>query len=90
MKPQKIMDLPLCEMSDLADHLSWAEMDDAIHWLQDAAGRAVWRAAYLEMRYGNGSTDQGHLAASKEANRQLTAVRKAMGFSYPQAGKVVI
>ena len=88
MKPQTIMNTPPAKMADVADNLSGPEMREAVDALQHIALSAVWRYAYLDARYGNGCGDQGHDAAVRDANRQMTACRKAMGFSYPAAAAI--
>jgi len=46
--------------------------------------RAALLYEYVEHRWNTGCGDQGHEDSVKEANKALTRVRKALGFTYPE------
>lgn len=50
----------------------------------DSAQNTTRRAAYLAAR----NRGQGHAAAVKASNRAVTAVRRALGYSYPDKNTV--
>ncbi len=52
--------------------------------LHDLVQRAVLIAEYIGTRYNTGTGEKSHEKAAERANRTLTKVRKAMGFTYPE------
>lgn len=48
--------------------------------------RAALLEAYISRRWNTGCGDQGHSASVRHANRVLSRIRKALGFTYPRAG----
>jgi hypothetical protein len=77
------MALPLVEWEKIVDAMTGPERGNLERELAGILQRAAMAQAYLQYRYGNGCGDQGHTAASKAANKQLTKVRKVVGYSYP-------
>ncbi len=62
----------------------WQEIE---RQLQETAIRAAMLAAYISERAGTyGCGAQPHKDAVKEANKTRAKVRKALGFSIPDAG----
>jgi hypothetical protein len=48
--------------------------------------RAALLHGYLSHRYNTGCGDQGHEDSARIANRNLTKIRKAMGYTMPESG----
>ena len=83
-----LIDIPPAEMQELCDGMKTAERGKASEELQSLILAAAWRYAYVDARYGAGCGDQGHESAVKAANKLLAAIRKAMGFTYPERGAI--
>lgn len=78
---ERMMSAPMLEwqkMTDGASDLLRAEVEGEAH---NNAVRAARLGAYVGAR-GNGKT---HAASVKHANKVVRALRKALGYSYPEA-----
>lgn len=76
------------ELQGKVDAMNGIVRGEVAKELECVALTAVWRAAYVEARYGSGCGDQGHETAVRDANKLLVKVRKAMGFTYPEKGTI--
>ena len=69
-----------CDFEAIANGYDTEEHRNAVESLESVAFAAIWRAAYMDYRYGSGCGDQGHESAVKNANKVLAKTRKAMGY----------
>lgn len=79
----RILQRPIAEWPQ-AINSTRASLQEIESDLSALTQRAALLTAYLGHRYNTGCGDQGHEASAKKANRCLVAVRRALGFSYPQ------
>jgi hypothetical protein len=75
---------PMVEWSQLYESLDSTHQQTIIGDLQSLGERALRLSVYLEQR----ASDHGHDRAVNEQNRIGRAVRKAVGFTYPERGDV--
>jgi len=82
---KKFLDLPVSEWSAAFDK----KLPD-LHEMEQELSFAIQRMgllhAYLDHRYLSGCGDRGHAAAARKANSQLTKIRRAIGYTYPESG----
>ena len=68
--------------------MSSEQKHDLEHWLDGVCERAALLSGYLDARGNTGCGDNGHAEGVKYGNRKLVAVRKALGYTYPNRGRV--
>lgn len=90
MKTTRILNAAPVQLEAIADKMNTTQRGEAARELEALALGAIWRAAYLDHRYGCGCGDQGHAASVKNANKKLTACRRALGFTYPDRGTIAV
>jgi len=76
------------DLESYADSATATERSALANELQAVAMAAVWRGTYLDSRFGAGYGDRGHARSVKAANKALTALRRALGFTYPERGAI--
>lgn len=81
-----IVESPPVEWQGRCDSMTSQQKDAMIRELDSLIQRMAMLSAYVGRRYGYGCGDQGHDSGVKEANKRLTAVRKALGYTYPGRG----
>jgi hypothetical protein len=70
-----------------APKMNSGSYQEAVGFLEGRAQRCVMLAAYMETRSGgDGCGLKDHAEGVKAANKALTKIRKAQGFSYPHSG----
>lgn len=79
----RLLNKPLANLHQIPHN---ANLEKSVGELQAVIQRATLVTAYLEHRYLTGCGDQGHDDSCKAANKALTGVRKALGYSIPSAG----
>ena len=86
--PLSVLDTAPVSFDELVGRLTVEELRDLVQYADTLLQRLAWKAGYLEARYGCGCGDQGHDAAVKNANKWLRGVRKAIGYSLPDAAAI--
>ena len=80
---RELLNAPPNEWEERASKLNDMEKQDVEHDLSALIQRATLLESYVSHRWNTGCGDQGHNKAAKKANKTLTAVRRALGYSYP-------
>ncbi len=78
----KILNAPMAEWPQRLN-ATRTPLHDVERELSSILQRTALLHSYVSNRFNTGCGDQGHEAAVKRANKELTRIRKAMGFSYP-------
>ena len=78
---QTILEAPLNELANV--QIDPAKRQEIEEELSAIAQRAAHIAAYIGERFNTGCGERTHKDAAKVANKRLTQVRRAMGYSYP-------
>lgn len=77
--------IPLVDLQETVNPMTMEGRRKIIDELDAVIQRAARIRGYVDMRYGSGCGDQGHVAGVKESNKLVNKIRKALGFTYPKA-----
>jgi hypothetical protein len=82
---EELLNRPLNEWREAleAAKASGANLQEIEGNLSAMVQRAALLESYISRRFNTGCGDQGHEASAKHANKTLTKIRVAMGYSYP-------
>jgi hypothetical protein len=78
---EQLLCTPMVQWEAIIDGLTPAERREASEHAIDMATRATRLGAYLDTR-----ESQAHTVAVERQNRVVTALRKALGYTYPDSG----
>lgn len=79
---------PLVEWEKTVDAMTPEQRGQMSDMLDAIAQKCARAAGYVSHRYGCGCGDHGHNSAVKNANKVLSGVRKALGYTLPKAANV--
>jgi hypothetical protein len=77
---------PLNQLGQRVPNLSEEDCTEIANECETLLQRLAFVGAYTAARGGNGCGDCGHESAIKQARKRVKAVRKALGFTYPERG----
>ncbi len=83
----RLLRTPPVKWDKAAQKINESDVQEIVSVLEHMATRAARLAEYLDTRCGGtGCGKQSHEDSVKAANKKLVEVRRAIGYSYPQAG----
>jgi hypothetical protein len=77
---------PLNQLGQRVPNLSEEDCTEIANECETIIQRLAFVGAYTAARCGDGGGDSGHEEAMKQARKRVKAIRKAMGFTYPERG----
>ena len=83
---ERILATPYARLDELLQEAPPEDAYEVIQELNEIAQRAALVSEYLTQRLGSGWGILPHEIAMKASIERYRAVRKAMGYSYPNAG----